>query len=169
MNFQTEEPLLQSEGVIKLKKPVAIPVEVEITPLNKLHEKLQLHGLAPAKKTFSIPELSIGTCAAISRLFLSIKPDILSTGNIVIDNSQAFERHAGTFAQIIAVAAANQGGDYSKRLHRLILKEFSTKSLSMVMHQVINQMNIMHYMAAMFLLNGVLPEEEKVEPESDQP
>jgi len=136
-----------------LQQPVLI--EVDIIPINIVHRYLQRWKLLPCKRRFTIRPICFGSLIRISRLILSIDVSVFDLKNLLDSNYKAIEQHAGTMAEVVAVAIQNDRHEPSRHLVNFILRNFTAQEMQKVMAIVLQQMNVTSFMTSIISMRGM--------------
>jgi len=147
-------------------------ITVVISPINKIHEKLQdiklLSKLFTKQRSFLIYPLKMGSLLKISTLLLSIDKDILDKNNLLDSNYKAVQQHSKTLCKIIAIAIHNRKSDPPAALVNLIMQQFAPSAILSVLMVVLKAMDVSSFMSCIISIRGlnILEMNPQSQPES---
>ena len=134
-------------------------ISVDIAAKNWLHEKLQntsfLSKWFPKRRTFIVHPAKLGTLVRISKLLLKIGIPPLTKENFLQVNYEIAENHGSDLAMIIALAIHNKKSKPSKKLHQLILNEFTPKEIFGVVAIVLKAMDLTSFTLSITSIRGM--------------
>lgn len=160
--------VLQQAARIVTNDPVTF--ELDILPQNSLQAWLQKKGWSPAKKKYQIRPIVLGNLIRISRLLLTINPDILKQGKSLLDVAyQMVSDHGVTVAQILAIAVQNNQQEPNPKLVREINQNMTAKEMITLLALVLQQMDLTSFISSIISIRGlnVLDGNEKPNPENE--
>lgn len=135
-----------------LDKPVKL--EVDISPVNKIHAWLQKKGWKPKKKTFDLHRINMGTLIRISRILLSVDISIFDKSNLLESNYRAIDQYGDKLAECVALCIHNKKSEVPRSLVLMVLANFTTAELYRVLSIVLKQMDIASFMNSIISIKG---------------
>lgn len=148
----TDKQPLSSVSDTVLDKPIKL--EVDIVPVNKVHDYLQKKGWKPKKKTFDLHRINMGTLIRISRILLDIDVSIFDKNNLLESNYRAIDQYGEKLAECVALCIHNKKSEVPHSLVQMVLTSFTTAELSRVLSIVLKQMDVASFMNSIISIKG---------------
>lgn len=152
-----KEVLSQASDTI-LQEPVTLTVDVR--PTGTIHRLLQKWSLQPAKRTFHVRPLTLGTLVRISKLLLAIDVKSVDDLKALGANYQLMGGHGKAIAEIIALAVTNTKARPAKSLIDFFLHNLTPQELVAVLLIVVKQMDIQSFSLTIVLILGLQIQKE---------
>lgn len=132
-------------------------IEFTVAPQHKLQRWLQKKGWLPSKKKYQMRPITLGNLIRISRLLLTINPDVeqLKKGKFLDISYHAVMNHSETIVKICAIAIKNAKADPGAALQSELRHNLTAKELMTILMIVLQQMDISAFMQSIILIRGL--------------
>lgn len=137
------------------------PVVLEINlnhPKTWINMLLLKAGIIKNKRKLAIPVLSVGTSAEICKLLNRLDKDLLDPNAYTQSTVNLISSQAPGLIKILAIAAKNKKGKYSRKDERLIQSEFTSQQLLQTLVIVFKQMQLQYFIQCVLIMKGGEPE-----------
>lgn len=166
--MQTND-ILSAVPDVLTEAPVSFTLDIQ--PRNGLHRWLQknkyLSRYFPTVKSYEIRPITYGNLQRISKLLLSV--DVRQKSKSAMDLAyKLMNEHAGTVAEILAIAIHNKKSLPASGLKEELLFNITPQESMSLLLIVLKQMSIQNFLATMISMRGlqILDEEKKQDEKS---
>jgi hypothetical protein len=147
------EDILSKVSDVTTQQPVEL--EVDVLPVNIVHQYLQQWKILPKKRRFTIGGTTYGNLIRISKLLLSINMKVYDLKNPLESNYLAIDQNAETIAKVVAIAVHNKRTEPPASLVQFILFNFSAAEMVSTLGIVMKQMNVTGFMTSIISVRGL--------------